>query len=663
MRLKFSLANVLSTLILLMVVCIPSKAQKKDKWSLHTKSKKAVAIYTSATEMYTKDKVDEALGLLDDAIKKDKNFIDAYLLKADIYFRKAEYEKEIACIERAIAIDSTYFVSAFYNMGVAKFNTGEYAVAIDWLNRYKAKTRSKRSKAKADAYIVKANFADKAIKNPVPFEPINMGDKINSNYDEYWPSISADGEHLIYTVLVPRNEQAFIEKDLQKNVVNFREDFYTSYYLNADWTDRVEVVSINTDLNEGAQTLSADGNWMFFTACGRNDTKGSCDIYFSKRTIDGWSKPVNIGGPVNSPFWESQPCFSADGRTLFFVSSRPGGIGQKDIWKSRLIGYKRDGSPFFGEPENLGSNVNTSGNENSPFIHHDNQTLYFSSDTWPGMGKMDLFLTRLKANGDWQEPQNLGYPLNTSNDEIGLVINAKGDMAFFSSDGLSEKNTGKDIYKFEMPQEIRPIPAAYVKGRVFDKDTKEQLNAYLKVNDIDEAQTVVNAESTDFSGEFLFCLASGKQYGLSVEKEGYLFYSSYFNVADEASVDNPQVLDVYLSKIKAGERIILRNVFFETDSYLLAESSNVELDQVIKLLQLNESIKVEIGGHTDNVGSVEYNKQLAKRRAKQVYDYLIAGGIAKEQLSYKGYGQSQAIDSNDTEEGRAKNRRTEVKIL
>lgn len=662
-NIKSSLVGKIVTLFLLIVIGSSALAQKKDKWSLHTKSKKAVAIYTSATEAYTKDKVGEALHLLDEAIKKDKNFIDAYLLKADIYFRKSDYEKEIACIETALAIDSTYFISAYYNMGVAKFNTGDYDSAINWLERYKAKTRAKRSIAKADAYIVKANFAIEAIKKPVPFEPVNMGSSINSEYDEYWPSISADGAHLIYTVLVPRNEQAFMDKDLQKNAINFREDFYSSYYLNADWTDRIEVVSINTDLNEGAQTLSADGNWMFFTACGRSDTKGSCDIYFSKRTLDGWSKPVNIGGPVNSPFWESQPCFSADGRTLYFVSSRPGGLGQKDIWKSRLIGYKRDGSPFFGEPENLGSKVNTPGNENSPFIHHDNQTLYFSSDTWPGMGKMDLFLTRKLLDGEWQEPQNLGYPLNTSNDEIGLVINAKGDMAFFSSDGLSDEDKGKDIYQFVMPKQIRPIPAAYVKGRVFDKETKEQLNAYLKVNDIDKAQTVVNAESTDFSGEFLFCLASGKQYGLSVEKEGYLFYSSYFNVADEASVDNPQVLDVYLSKIKSGERIILRNVFFESDSYLLVESSNVELDQVVKLLQLNSTINAEIGGHTDNVGSIEYNIQLAEKRARQVYDYLIENGIQKERLKYKGYGQSQPIDTNETEEGRAKNRRTEVKVL
>ncbi len=640
-----------------------AQSRKKGKWSLHTKSKKAVALYASAEENYSKDKVVEALDFLNQAIDKDSEFIEAHLLKADIFFRLNKHNEEIECISKAIAVDSMYFISAYYNMGVALFNNGEYAKVEGWMQRYKDKVRSDRSKVKADVYIRKSEFAAKAVADPVNIEPINMGDKINSAYDEYWPSISADGQRLIYTVLVPRDELAFQNASLQKNALNFKEDFYSSEFSEQEWSLRKQVVSINTDSNEGAQTLSADGNWMFFTACGRSDSKGSCDLYFSKRTENGWTKPVNLGSPVNSPFWESQPSFSSDGRTLYFISSRPGGIGKKDIWKARLLGYKKDGSPYFGDVENMGDKINTRGNENSPFIHHDNQTLYFSSDGWPGMGKMDLFLTRLGDDGSWQEPENLGYPLNTSNDEIGLVLNAKGSTGYFSSDGLAEGSTSKDLYQFEMPEKIRPIPSAYVKGRIFDKDTKEQLSAYLKVSDINKGMTVINAESTDFSGEFLFCLPTGNEYGLNVEKEGYLFYSGYFDVNSVSSVDNPQVLDIYLSKIKSGERMVLRNVFFETDSYALKVVSNTELDNVVRLLQLNKEIKAEIGGHTDNVGSESYNLQLASKRAKEVYNYLLEKGIEEERLKYKGYAYKQPIDSNETEEGRANNRRTEVKIL
>ncbi|MCU4166040.1 OmpA family protein [Carboxylicivirga caseinilyticus] len=653
------------SVLLGIVTCWSVNAQsgQKGKWSLHTKSKKAVALFASAEEMYSKDKLDESVKLLDDAIDKDPEFIEAYLLKADIYFRTSQHKKEIDCITKAIQVDSMYFVSAFYNMGVAQFNIGEYAAVEGWMNRYIEKVRSQQLKNKARAYIQRAKFAAKAVSDPVEILPINMGDHVNSLYDEYWPSISADGQKLVYTVLVPRDTLAFMNSSLQKNSLNFREDFYTSEFVDSVWTMREAVYSVNTDGNEGAQTLSADGNWMFFAACGRDDSKGSCDLYFSKRTRDGWTKPVNIGGPVNSPFWESQPSFSADGRTLFFVSSRPGGIGKKDIWKATLQGYKKDGTPFFGYLENMGSNVNTPRDENSPFIHHDNQTLYFSSDGWPGMGKMDLFLTRQNKEGVWSEPVNLGYPLNTAADEIGLVLNAKGDMGYFSSDGKHNGQDSKDLYQFVMPKRIRPVPSAYVKGRVFDKTTHKQLSAFLKITDLAKGKTAMYAESTDFSGEFLFCLPLGNEYGLNVEKEGYLFYSSHFNVNDVSSVENPQILDVYLSRIQPGERIVLRNVFFETDSYILKEESSLELDNVVRLLKINSTVKAEIGGHTDNVGTAAYNMDLAQKRAREVYNYLVSKGVKAEQLKYKGYGFNQPVDTNETEEGRANNRRTEVKIL
>lgn len=372
---------------------------------------------------------------------------------------------------------------------------------------------------------------------------------------------------------------------------------------------------------------------------------------------------MNIGSPVNTPYWESQPSFSSDGRTLYFASGRPGGIGKKDLWKATICNLKPDGTPVFCDVKNLGAMVNSPLDESSPFIHQDNQTLYFSSEGWPGMGNMDLFLSRKDDNGQWQEPENLGHPINTPNDEIGLVINARGSKAYFSSDGLKEERKDKDLYWFNLPTEIRPNPVSYVKGKVFDKETGKQVSASFELKNVANGQLVVASQSTGFSGEFLVCLPAGENYALSVNKTGYLFYSGNFNLHEEEGIEKPRMLNIYLSPIKAGEKIVLENVFFETDSYQLLKESNVELDKLVTLLINNSTLKVEIGGHTDSVGSEAYNMDLSMNRAKSVVQYLLNYGVEADRLTYKGYGFSQPLADNATDAGRAKNRRTEIKVL
>ncbi|WP_430809278.1 MULTISPECIES: OmpA family protein [unclassified Carboxylicivirga] len=625
------------------------------------KSRKAIASFEAAQNSYANNQPQEALKYLDAALRKEKSFIEAYLLKADIHFSQRQYNREVHALEKALAIDSTFFVPALFNMGVAKYNTGAYDEVRPWMLTFKKYNRNKRSKLNPDFWIEKAEFARDAIVNPIFIEPVNLGQHINSELDEYWPSLSANGETMIFTVLVPKDPLVNDVTGLVKNAINFREDFYVSQQHDGVWQMRQPVVSLNTNSNEGAQTLSADGNWMFFTACGRKGGRGSCDIWFSQRTADGWSTPSNLGAPVNTPFWESQPSFSSDGRSLYFVSSRPGGKGKKDIWKAYITGYKKDGTPFFGKLQNMGDNINTEGDENSPFIHLDNKTLYFASDGWPGMGNMDLFFSKKNDEGQWGRASNLGYPLNTEKDEIGLVITAKGDLGYFSSDGLHEGDD-KDIYQFTIPQSIRPTPVTYVRGRVFDGASGEQLSAEIRINKMPNGELSANVSTAQHSGEFLFCLPSGGSYALNIHKKGYLFYSDNFKVSEKASMDKPQVMDVYLSKIKAGARFVLRNVFFATDSYELDPASHTELNYVVHLMQLNPGVKVEIGGHTDNVGTQSYNLTLSNKRAQAVYDYLIGQGVDAVQLSYRGYGFDQPLESNETEAGRAQNRRTELKV-
>lgn len=643
------------------LLCIQSLGAQK----LTTKNKKAASLFQKATSFYSSDKYNLTIQSLEQALNKDEDFIEAYLLLADVYHGQEDYTKEKASLLKALEIDSTFFVTTYFNIGVASFHINEFDEATVWFEKYQSKTRSTRSKQKAENWIEKTAFVKDIMNKPKEIEPENLGLEVNSHYDEYWPSITADENVLVFTVLAPKDTTRLNAGSLPRTSQYFQEDFYKVIKDNdGNWASREVLPSpLNTKSNEGAQSLSADGNWVFFAACGRKDTKGSCDIYFSKKTKYGWSEPVNIGTPVNTPYWESQPSFSADGRTLYFTSNRSGGFGGKDIWRARVMGYRDDGSPFFGKAENLGENVNTQQDENSPFIHHDNKTLYFSSEGWPGLGNMDLFVSRKNEVGKYGEAVNLGFPINTVDDEIGLIVTASAQTAYYSSSRFDTSLGGKDLYSFSLPSELKPTPVSYVRGKVFDNKTKERLQANFELKNVETGELTVEALSTDFSGEFLVCLPTGAGYALNVSKPGYLFYSDHFDMHELSSVENPFELNVYLNRIEIGQQVILKNVFYETNSFVLKASSHVELDKLTAFLSENPTIQLEITGHTDNVGGVNYNIELSKNRAEQVYNYLVVKGITATRLKFKGAGMSQPIESNDTAEGRAKNRRTEVKII
>jgi len=654
--------NVRTTLlmIVLYVLGMNINAQK-----LRTTSKKAISLYNQASGFYGSSQFQKAIEPLLQAIEKDPNFINAYLLLSEVYFEQKDFENQAVYLEKSLALDSTFYTYGYYNLGVAYYNLDRFDESVKWFKKYYTKTNKEEKKADVVNWLNKVYFTKKAKENPVNIEAKNLGPKVNSQFNEYWPSVTADDKILVYTVLVARDAIIARTPFTPSLANNFHEDFYRSIKdNNGEWGERRALSSpINSDSNEGAQTLSADGNWMFFTACGRRDTRGSCDIYFSRRTETGWSEPKNIGPLVNTPYWESQPSFSSDGVTLYFASNRGGGQGKNDIWRAKIIGYMSDGTPFFSKPENLGPKVNTPGNESSPFIHHDNQTLYFSSEGWPGIGEMDVFLNKMDATGNFTESVNLGYPINSSGDDVGLILTSDGEKAYFSSERMGKTFGGKDLFSFKMPPQFRPEHVSYVKGRVFDIKTNERLKAAFELKDLDTKKMVVQTTSTDFSGEFLICLPAGGSYALNVSREGYLFYSDHFEMKEKSSVIDPMIMDIYLKPIKVGEQIVLNNVFFETDSYVLKEISTLELDKVVSFLTLNETVKIELIGYTDNVGAEAYNINLSKKRAEQVYNYLIEAGINSTRLKFSGKGMSDPIESNETEQGRAKNRRTELKII
>lgn len=632
---------------------------------LSTKNRAAIKFYEDARSHFGGGRHESALQALYLAIEKDPDFIEAYLVLGDIYNGQSKHQQEMEVLIKAVEIDSTFFPMTLYNIGVAAVKSGNYSEGIDWLEKFKWQYSDQRNADQVKVWLERARFSLEAVGNAYEIELVSAGSGVNSDYDEYWPSITADEQTLVFTVLVPRNEQLYRERELPKSSLYFQEDFYFSQKgEDGLWQERAFLPgSINTEGNEGAQTLSADGNWMFFTACGREDGRGSCDIYFSQWDGTGWSQPVNLGMPVNSPYWESQPTFSSDGKTMIFVSNRPGGRGGKDIWQATIQSINSQGVPLFGDLRNLGPNINTSKDENSPFIHHDNKTLYFSSDGWAGMGGMDLQFSRKMENGEWRQPVNLGYPINTPGDEIGLVINARGNRAYFSSDGREEGVTAKNIYMFNLPEPFRPDPVLYVKGRVFDIETGETLPADFELKDLASGEVIVTTQSNRFSGEFLVCLPVGGKYAFKAEHPGYMFYSGHFDLHKGHSLEKPYRLDIGLQPVRAGAKMVLENIFFELDSYDLRAESKIELDGLVDFLRDNPTVSILIGGHTDNLGQAAYNQALSENRAKSVYAYLVKGGVDASRLKYQGFGMNQPIADNDSEAGRAKNRRTEITIL
>ncbi|MGZ3820401.1 MAG: OmpA family protein, partial [Mucilaginibacter sp.] len=463
--------------------------------------------------------------------------------------------------------------------------------------------------------------------------------EINTADDEYFPAITADENTLIFT-----------------RKINNNEDFYKSIKVDGKWqtatflSDRINTARFN----EGAQSLSQDGKVLFFTGCNRPDGLGRCDIYVSQKKGNDWGKPFDLSPPVNTPGWESQPSISADGRTLYFVSNRKGGYGGYDIWKSTLT------EKGWSEPENLGPNINTSMDEQSPFIHPDDSTLYFCSDGWPGMGGKDLFVSRLGKDGKWQKPENLGYPINSSGDENGLTLTANGNYAFFSSNKLSGQG-GFDIYTFELPENLRPHRVTYVKGIVLDAVTKQPLESAVEIVDLAKNIPVYQDYSSPEQGDFLATLTTGKDYGLNISRDGYLFYSANFSLAGHED-KNPFDITALLQPIEVGNKVILKNIFFDTNKFDIKTESKPELQKLINFLTLNRNVHIEVSGHTDNVGSDQFNQTLSENRAKAVYQYLVANGVDASRLVFKGYGETQPIASNDNDEGRSRNRRTEFKI-
>ncbi len=616
----------------------------------HTLSSRALKAYKEGLVSYDYIDFESAEKSFRQALEIDNRFFEAYMMLGELQSKQRRFGEAAGNYQKAVSIDSSFYMPVYFSMATAEMMSGDYKKALVHFNIYlEQKTASAKNRETALKNVRNCKFAIEAVKNPVPFSPESVGNGINTTDDEYWPSIPADGQTMIFT------RQARPVENGRLNRVGL-EDFYISHLSGNTWQTAVNAGSpLNSADNEGAQSLSSDGTYMFFTGCNRPGGLGSCDIFFSAYNRGKWTYPVDIGSPVNTSYWESQPSVSADDQMLFFSSNRPGGVGGKDLWFTRLNSNKK-----WNRPRNLGNVINTVDDEMSPFIHFDGKTLYFSSDGRPGMGGFDIYISRMQEDSTWSEPVNLGYPINTYNDEMGLVIESSGQKAYFSS--IRDATSGKNIYSFKLYEAIRPDPVAYLKGRVSDKETGQSLVAEYELINLSKQHTVLH-NTTDESGNFLVCLPSGFNYGLNVSKKGYLFYSENFMFEGQHTVLEPFLKKIRLSPLKVGETMSLANIFYEVDSWTLKKESLAELNKLCDLLKENREMKVEIGGYTDATGTDEHNRVLSEKRALSVVNYLIENGISSDRLKYKGYGNTSPVGDNVTMEGRKLNRRTEVRII
>lgn len=574
------------------------------------------------------------------------------------YLMSLEKTKALPYLEKAQTLNNNVHDELLLKLGRARHLNYEFDQAIKAYSSYLAKypKMGDEKKKMVRKRITECRSGIEILKDTVDVEISNLGPKINTEYPEYNPMILADGSRLIFTA-----RRKYIGNPIDEVDGKYCEDvWYSEKKEDGSWSKSRRFKSpINTKSHDAISGISTDGQVMYVY---KAQTKKGGDIFFSRQEGNKWEEPKTFGEPINTEYHESKMSVSYDEKTTYIVSTRPeGNFGGRDIYVSKKQPWGN-----WGDPVNIGPVINTEYGEEGILIHPDGRTLYFCSKGHNSIGGFDIFRSVRDTNGNWSAPVNLGYPINTPDEEAFFSIAADGRHAYISSvrpDGFGSY----DIYQILYPE--KEVEETQVTARltlfigiVKDAKTMKPLKASIEIVDNEKNEKIVELTSNKTTGKFVASLPAGKNYGLSVNKEGYMFHSENFNIADTSDFQQIKK-EVLLQSLEVGTKIVLKNIFFDYDKATLRESSYPELNKVLEVLNENLKIVIEISGHTDNKGSLEYNFKLSRERAKSVVDYFIEHGIDKDRLKYEGYAFKQPIADNDTEKGRQLNRRVEFTIL
>ena len=667
--------NRLERTSLLVIVCMLISHLSFAQFS--SSSKKATKLFKEAQFIPTQQLDPETrmpdfkagIELVDKALKKDPNFWEAYVLRGEYHMNLRDKSGAIEDFENALRVSPNHSRTGmtFYRLADLYLDQGTYDKALANIKSFINHPNPNEEYLKSGYSIYdNALFAIDAIKHPKPFNPVNAGPGVNTQFAEYYPTLTVNGKELMFTRALPFGS-------------TIQEDFFTSLNRENKWSTATPMPEhVNTEHNEGAPTISADGRSLIFVACidetgtygEQRKGKGSCDLFFTQKIGTRWSNPVNLPGDVNSYHWETQPSLSADGKTLYFVRGLRGkGADQRnsDIYVSKLSEQGK-----WGAAERLSDVINTPFAEESVCIHPDGKTLYFASRGHAGMGGSDIFMSQMDNQGNWSKPKNLGYPINTKFDENSLIVSAEGNLAFFASDRAGGYGD-LDIYYFELPKEFQPTTTYYFDGRVFDAQSNNPIPGHFTLKDIASGEVIIVSNADAINGTFTVPLPSNRQYVIEVTYDGYAMTSLGFDLTYNTNQTSYH-LDIPMNPLNSGTANILKNIYFDLNSSTLRKESNIELNNLANFLRTNPNLHIELGGHTDTRGNAEDNLKLSTERAKAVYTHLIqVERIDVNRLTFVGFGEREPIiiDSEiaalsletEREKAHQTNRRTVYKII
>jgi outer membrane protein OmpA-like peptidoglycan-associated protein/tetratricopeptide (TPR) repeat protein len=609
--------------------------------------------YVESQKIYFSEATDILRSLND---KVEYPIVNYYLALTYIYKPDNNFTLAEQYLKKVIDACPDEIPEAYFHLGKLAYTTNQKCDAINYFKKFLT------YQGDFDTLFTEAKMLMKwseeiceLINNPVPFNP-KIVKGISSQLDDYLVSLSPDNEIAYYTRKT---------KDFQisgyKSEPAFQEKFYFSYRIADNVFDNGKEMPypFNRNENEGGATITGNNKELIYTVCKMVTSPRqyyNCDLYSSKNIKGYWTDIVPLERVNRPDTWESMPSVTADGKELYFVSNRPGGVGGYDIYKSF-----KDENGEWSEPINVGEPINTPGDEKSPFIHTDTRTLYFSSNGHPGMGGYDIYYVKLNDNNEKPEVKNIGYPINTENDEMGFIVSIDGKYGYFSSNNIKNESIGgMDFYYFPLYNEAKPEEVILIKGNLKSDDTTKPIKATVQIKSMESKH--ITFIPVDEDGDYVASLLKNEDYLLTIKGEDIVYQSTY--VAAKDSITAPVIkLEMEVQPIEVGKHYRLHNIYFAFNSADILANSQKVLDEFIVFLNDHPTLQIGIEGHTDNVGSDEFNLILSENRAKAVYNYLVNNGIDANRLQYKGFGESSPIATNDTEEGRAMNRRTEFVIL